>query len=112
MLDLRAVQELPSHLKADLVARVVAVTSQEHDREGLSRDRRMRKPHDGVVVELAHHVEGGPVLGVLVPLSLHATRHYAHHARAVREDDPTEQLLREPLCVVGPCPLVHALLEL
>src|SRR5437016_11586077 len=72
----------------------------------------MLKADDGVVVELAHDVEGGPVLRVFVPLALHAARHHAHHTGAIREGDPSLQLKRHFLRVVRARALVYAFLEL
>ena len=72
----------------------------------------MLEADDGVVVELAHDIEGRPVLGVLVPLAFHAPRHDPHHACAVRERDPPLKLERHPLRVVRARAFVHALLEL
>src|SRR2546422_120056 len=66
---------------------------------------------DRVVVELAHHVERRPVLGVLVPLTLDAPRHHAHHPGAIRERNASEELDRELLRVIRLRSFVHALVE-
>ena len=111
MRDPRAVEQLARDLEAQLVTRIVALAPQEEDGDRLFGDRRMGEADHGVVVELAHHVERRPVLGVLVPLTLDAPGHHPHHAGTIRERNAPEELDRELLRFIRLRPFVHALVE-
>ena len=112
MRDPRAIEQLTRDLEAQLVPRVVAIAPQEQDGQRLFGDRRMREPDHRVVVQLGHHIERRPVLGILVPLALCAPRHDPHHACAVHERDAAEQLDGDLLGVVRLRALVDALFQL